>query len=138
MNPTTNRSLIETFATAIATNDTDMLLAILDEDVTYLVPGRNHISGTYRGCEKIAAALMAPPAAGATIDAVAVTEIMADGDRGFVSVHLSGSSATEPFAFEVAFHLQTDTTSIIAITEYSGDQHAMDALLGEADHLLSP
>lgn len=129
-----SRELIGAFASAVSSGDAQGLHRLLGEQVMYQLPGRSAGAGLHRGRKQVTAALAQPVAPGVTVDHVDVTETMTDGNRGLVIVLLHGRSEDEPFAVEVAFHLQTDAESIIGITEYSGDQYLVDSMLpGSAD-----
>jgi len=124
-----SRELAEAFADAVVSGDSQGLRPLLSERVVYQLPGRSAGAGLHRGREHVTAALTQPVAPGTFVDHVEVTETMSDGNRAMVIVLLEGRAQGEPFAVEVALHLETDGESIIGVTEYSGNQYLVDSML---------
>ena len=127
-----SRELTETFAHAVSSGDAESLRSLLGDRVVYQVPGRSSSAGQHHGREHVVAALTQPVASGVVVDHISITETMNDGNRGVVIVFLQGSRESVPFDAEIAFHLQTDSETIIGITEYSGNQYLVDSLLNDS------
>jgi ketosteroid isomerase-like protein len=127
-----SRELTETFAHAVSSGDAESLRSLLGDRVVYQVPGRSSSAGQHHGREHVVAALTQPVASGVVVEHISITETMNDGNRGVVIVFLQGSRESVPFDAEIAFHLQTDSETIIGITEYSGNQYLVDSLLNDS------
>lgn len=124
------RKLATALLQMIETGTLADLDTILAEDAIYLVPGRGHAAGLHRGQAAVTAALTQPPAEGVQITAAEPTELLANTDRAVLIVAVTGIRDESPFTFETVLHLRSRDGLITAITEYSGNQHLADLIVG--------
>ena len=127
------RRLVAEFGAAMLAGDRDALVALLADEVVALIPGRHEHSGLHRGPTAVAEALVADPSPGVRVVGVDVTEVLVEGSRGLVVLCVQAALDSDDnavIAFEIALHLQCRDESIVGITEYAGDQDAIDELLG--------
>ncbi len=114
------------FADVVEGGDLAELGDLLADEVVYLVPGRSGAAGLHRGHEAVAQALAQETSEDTIVSIVEVTEVIAAGTRAVVVVRYEGTVGGEPFDYETVFHLRTSNGVVVAITEYSGDQHRAD------------
>lgn len=114
------------FADVIEDGDLGALSNLLADDVVYLIPGRSEVAGLHRGHDAVAGALAQATGEDTTVAIVEVTEVIATDKRAVVVVRCAGTVDDEPFDYETAFHLRTSDGTVVAITEYSGDQYCAD------------
>lgn len=114
------------FADIIESGDLADLDDLLADEVVYLVPGRSGAAGLHHGHKAVAPALAQETSEDTTVSIVEVTEVLAAGTRAFVVVRFAGRVGGEPFDYETALHLRTSNGTVVAITEYNGDQYCAD------------
>lgn len=127
------RGLVADFGAALLAGDRNALAALLADDVVALVPGRHPAAGLHHGPAAVASALIAEPAPGVRTVGVDVTEVLVEGSRGLIVLCVQAAldaDADAVVAFEVAIHVQCCDGRIGGLTEYAGDQYAIDELLG--------
>ncbi|MEO1059209.1 MAG: hypothetical protein AAFY28_20060 [Actinomycetota bacterium] len=125
--------VLASLGAALLAGDRDALETLLAGDVVALVPGRHRAAGVHRGPTAVVDALMVAPPPGVRVVGIDVTEVLVEGSRGLLVIGIQAAldaDADAVVAFEVAFHVQCDRGLVIGITEYAGDQHAIDELLG--------
>ncbi|MBT8240991.1 MAG: nuclear transport factor 2 family protein [Acidimicrobiia bacterium] len=114
------------FADAIERGDLKELSDLLAAEIVYLVPGRSEAAGLHCGRDTVTEALAQEVGADTVVSVVEVTELLAAGNRAVVIVRFAGTVNGDSFDYETVFHLRTLDGVVVAITEYSGDQHSAD------------
>ncbi len=134
--PTVSLSTQEVLArlgAAMLAADRSALRALMGDDVVALIPGRNVAAGLHRGPVAVVDALMVAPPPGVRVVGIDVTEVLVEGSRGLLIMRIQAAldaDADAVVAFEVALHVQCRGALIVGVTEYAGDQYALDGLLG--------
>jgi len=120
----TNTQIVKDFFAAIGDGDSDSLLALVAEDIEWIIPGEGWpLAGTHRGHAGVADALAKASAALRTTYPKP-PEFIAQGDRVIVvGIAMGTVKATgEPFKDEWVFDMTVSDGKVTRIQEYIDTQ----------------
>ena len=111
--------------------DVDAFMAILADDIVWTIPGRNKLSGTYRGKAEVGAlmAKLGELTGGET--AIEVHDLLASDDHGVAVVRISSTIDGSTFSQNYVHLTHIVDGKATAFWELPEDQYAEDAFYGE-------
>lgn len=133
MNIEKNIQTVKEFFAAIGSGDRESLLALVAEDIEWIIPGEDWpLAGTYSGHAGLADLL--EKASGSMETSTEPREFVAQGDRVLVTGFASGTvkATNKPFEDEWVFAITVRDGKLTNIREYVDTQALARATVGSA------
>lgn len=127
-----NLSTLLTVLQAFNAGDLDAVRDYVDPDVTYRIPGRARVSGSFTGIDEVAAAFQRlRDLSGGTI-AVAPDVVVADGDNVLFTARVTAQHEGRSLDVLNAYAFRFRDGRMTDGAVFPGDQHAVEDFFGTA------
>lgn len=123
---TQNVELVRRVYDAFADGDLATVLTILDQDITWHIPGRAPLSGDYKGHEEVKGFLIKTMELSGGTFTIDIDDILADGERVVVLCTVAAERHGRCWSSPEVHVCRVIDNSLVEFREFQGDQEAED------------